>query len=151
MDRLSTIVNDKVFYYSKIDAISSLKLQQKLIVKVNFDKEIIAMISEIDLEDKESSGTIMLLAFIRVLQTYEPDELINFMQEVITLYKIKIGCENGEQFVSINRDFEGNFNSIFNLMYNVISENYKFNFFLTNKPSEEKKKNSVKVQPGQHI
>ena len=48
MDRLSTIVNDKVFYYSKIDAISSLKLQQKLIVKVNFDKEIIAMISEID-------------------------------------------------------------------------------------------------------
>lgn len=154
MERLTTSVSDKIFYFSKLSVIEALKTQQKLIRKMKIDKETMDIIKDIDLGGEGLGLETLFLLFVRLLQAFEPDELINFINEVVMICKVKVEGDNGEQPVMLNRDFEGNFNNVFRLMFEVIKANYDFSFFLTSKLSDTKpmeNKNSVKVQAGQHI
>ncbi len=154
MEQLHTQVNNKYFYYTKLTAIDFLKLQQDLLQKVVVNQESMDILKSLDqLEDMAEFGTFLIAMFIKVAQGFDRNELINFMTEVFQKAKVKVDSSGGPTMVSIDRDFEENPNAVFELVVNVMKENWNFSnssFFLKKTETKETTEGAVKVAPGRH-
>ena len=103
-----------------------------------------------ELEEKQSE--IMIYIFMtcsQLVQSFEEDELINFMNTVISKAMVMRLTESGhKRLANIDEDFVNNCNGIYELIFSVLKENYNFDFFLKKVTTEEKTANTIKVQRG---
>jgi len=129
----TTEINNKVYSFEKLNFFDALKTQQLIINKIKLDAAILEMIKELDTDD---SGMSIFVIFLKVIQSFEPDELIEFIQDLMIRAKVK---SDGGILIHLENEFSGNFNLVFTLVFNVLKANYDMSFFLkrTGKNTEE--------------
>lgn len=124
-------INGKDFRFEQLSVVDSLKIQQTLLRNVNIDFVIdkIKSISE-DSNFLESLFPILL----KVLQGFDPEQLVTFITDLFIKTKLKVAKTNGEfVFATLENDFKENFNSVFSLVIAILSKNYSnTDFFLNN-------------------
>ena len=143
-----TIIGNRTFYFNKMSAVDALQTQQLLLQKLKLDQELMALFGSMTSEDDDGSGLYFM--FVKLVQGFGGDELINFITDIIAKAHVKVMGDTGKTMVSINRDFKDNFNLVFKMVFDVLKANYDFDFFLQSAPMKQAKKNTVKVQPGKH-
>ena len=161
MQELSTTVNGRMFTFKKLSAVDMLKTQQTLLRKIKVDDELMGMIKQLDNPSEElgedglaKSGNenmmfVIYMLFLRLIQSFDEDELINFMNGVVSKAMVMRLTDAGhKRLTNIDQDFEDNCNGMFELMFNVLKENYKFDFFLKKTTIDENAASTIKVKRG---
>lgn len=146
---LSEQIGGSYFYFNKLNVIDALQIQQQIIQKIKLSKNLLSIIDEIG-EEGNNDFASLISAFVGILQGFDPVELVNFITTVIEKANVKVEGTQGKTLVSLNRDFENNFNGVFVLIFHVLKANYNFDFFLQNEGSQEKV-NTVKMKLGEHL
>lgn len=146
---LSELVGNKYYYFQKMSVIDALQVQQTILQKIKLDKSLLSLVDEIGGEDNDDLASFFM-AFVGIIQGFDKVELVNFITEVLEKAKVKVEGAQGKTLVSLNRDFEDDFNKVFLLLFNVLKANYNFDFFLKNNATKEKAE-AVKMKLGDHL
>lgn len=141
MEKQYTTVDGRQFEFELFSVIDGLKIQQKILRKVNV-KGIVSAFNSIDGIDSDG----ILEAFMAVVSGFDPDELINLMTEIFEKAKAKIQKDSGEiEFFKLNETFKGNFNSSFILIFNILKANYS-GFFSQVFSQDQKRSPDLHIQ-----
>lgn len=146
---LSEQIGSKYFYFQKMNVIDALQIQQAILQKIKVDSNLLSIIDDIGKEDNDDIGGFFM-AFVSIIQGFDKVELVNFITEVIEKANVKVEGSQGKTLVSLNRDFEDDFNKVFFLLFHVLKANYNFDFFLQNSATKVKTE-AVKMKRGEHL
>lgn len=137
-------INGKNFKFKQMSVIDCLKVQQRLLRKISDIDYVINQIKSIGVESNFLEG--LLPIFVTILQGFEPDELINFITEIFILAQLNTQ-QNDLSYIptTLEKDFNTNFNGIFNVIFTILSKNYSSSDFFLTTPSQEVNQDTTQV------
>jgi len=115
------------FTYEKMVCDSTLRVQHELIKRIKINKEWAQIIEGMFSEDGSVSVFLTLISFIQgIFSNFEYDDLKKYINNVIMRARIK----KDDKIVSLNDDFSDNPNLVYCVIFLVVLESARIDFFL---------------------